>query len=423
MSTTSDPAPVFTATPAQTVFVDDRNAETAYVGGVGSGKTASGVQRAARHLKEWNPGEMGLIVAPTVPMMDNAIIPELRKWGLLDGPGVTFNRSKKRVEYPNGSVLILESANNDKKIERLRAMNLAWAWIDEAAYQARKVYNVVSDRLRVGSYRNLFVTTTPRGFNWVHEVFADLDEYTHPHDLPEGEVRRSASTTSVLGVPTDANPENPDDYIRRQERQRSGEAYEQEIQGKFVSFEGLVYKWFGRDHRVARDDLPETWDRTLYGVDWGGSAPTAIVTIRKSGDELYVVDEFYQSRVVNDTIIAELRDLFDTYGRGPIYCDTNEPRAIEQLKREGFPAREADKSVETGIRHVSSRRDALHVVDDCQHTVDEFNTYQYKDGGDSDRVLKENDHLMDALRYALFTDQPLDRDPRRDEDDSGVSYV
>lgn len=32
-----------------------------------------------------------------------------------------------------------------------------------------------------------------------------------------------------------------------------------------------------------------------------------------------------------------------------------------------------------------------------------MNQYQYKDGGDSDDPLKQNDHAMDALRYALFT--------------------
>jgi len=394
----------FDAAPGQEAFILSRNAETAYVGGVGSGKTAAGVLRSKRHVTEWNPGETGAIVSPTVPMLRNVIEPELRKWGLLDAPGVEYRRSENRIDYPNGATIILESANNDRKIERLRGLNLAWAWMDEAAYQAAKVYNVLSDRLRVGAYRNLFATTTPRGFNWVHDVFAEPLPDTPAVDLPDGAVYRNAATTSVLGVSTRANPAHPDDYIERQERQRSGEAYEQEIEGQFVSFEGLVYKWFDRENRVPTDALPERWDKTIYGLDWGGSAPTAILVCRQSGDEWYVVDEFYEPRVVNETIVAELERMHDRYGRGPIYCDTNEPRAIEQLNREGFDAREADKSVETGIRHVDSLRERLYVGETCQHTIDEFNTYQYKDGGDSDDVLKENDHAMDALRYALFTD-------------------
>ena len=399
----------FDAAPGQEAFILSRNTETAYVGGVGSGKTAAGVIRAKRHVTEWNTGGTGAIVSPTVPMLRNVIEPELRKWGLLDAPGVEYRRSENRIDFPNGATIILESANNDRKIERLRGLNLAWAWMDEAAYQDAKVYNVLSDRLRVGEYRNLFATTTPRGFNWVYDVFAKPLPDEPAVELPDGDVYRNDATTSVLGVSTRANPDHPDDYIERQERQRSGEAYEQEIEGKFVSFEGLVYKWFGRDHRVPDDALPETYDRTLYGVDWGGSAPTAIVALRQSGEEWYAVDEFYERRVVNDTIISELERMERAYGAGPIYCDTNEPRAIEQLSREGFDAREADKSVETGIRHVSSIRDRLNVAESCQNLVDEFNTYQYKDGGESDDVLKENDHLMDALRYALFTDSQTKR--------------
>jgi len=412
--------PVFAATPGQTVFIDDRASETAYVGGVGSGKTAAGVIRARRHVTEWNPGQMGVIVSPTVPMLRNAIIPELRKWGLLGGPGVDFNRSEKRIEYPNDSVIVLESANNKRKIDRLRAMNLAWAWMDEAAYQSREAFNVLSDRLRVGNYRNLFATTTPRGFNWVHDVFAapmpDDPDVTLPADKGGGEVRRNESTTAVLGVSTRGNPQNPADYIERQERRRSGEAYRQEIEGEFVSFEGLVYKWFDDENRVTRAALPDTYDKTIYGIDWGGSAPTAILALRQAGDDWYLVDEFYQRRVVNETIIAELSRMHDTHGPGPVYCDTNEPRAIEQLSREGYDAREADKAVETGIRYVDSLRDRLHIADDCQNVINEFNAYQYKNAGESDDVLKENDHAMDALRYALFTDHERGQT-------TGVSYA
>ena len=402
MSTTSD-AETFKATPQQTIFVSDQNSETAYIGGVGSGKTASGVIRARRHITEWNVGSVGVIVSPTVPMLRNVIVPELRKWGLLDQPGIEYKRSENRIEYPNGSVVILESANNDRKIERLRGLNLAWAWMDEAAYQPRKVYNVLSDRLRVGDYRNLFATTTPRGYNWVHDIFGDLGDDASKRDLPDGAAVRSPSTTSILGVSTRANPANPQDYIERQERQRSGESYAQEIEGEFVNFEGLVYKWFGEANTIADDELPESFDKTIYGLDFGGAVPTAIVCVRQSGDDWFVVDEFYEPRVTDDTIAAELQSMYSEYGRGPIYAD-HEPRTIRKLKREGLRAKEADKSVDEGIRHVSALRNNLYVCRSCQNVVDEFNSYQYKDGGNSDDVLKEQDHLMDALRYALFTD-------------------
>ena len=387
----------------QFAFVTDTNAETAYIGGVGSGKTTGGVFRAGKHVADWNVGHTGVIVSPTVPMLRNVIEPELRKWGLLGKPGIEHRKTENRIEYPNGSTIILESANNDRKIERLRGLNLAWAWMDEAAYQPRKVYQILNDRLRVGDYRNLFVTTTPRGYNWLYDQFADLPDDAETESVADGTVARTPTTTTVMGVSTRANPANPADYIERQERQRSGESYAQEIEGEFVNFEGLVYKWFGESNTIADDELPDSFDKTIYGLDFGGAVPTAIVCVRQSGDDWFVVDEFYEPRVTDDTIAAELQSMYETYGRGPIYAD-HEPRTIRKLKREGLQAKEADKSVDEGIRHVSTLRNNLGVCRSCQNLINEFNSYQYKDGGDSDDVLKEQDHLMDALRYALFTD-------------------
>jgi len=295
--------------PAQSAFVGDTNTETAYVGGVGSGKTAAGVIRAMRHVTRWNPGATGAIVSPTVPMLRNVIEPELRKWGLLDRPGIEYRKSENRIEYENGATIILESANNDRKIERLRGLNLAWAWMDEAAYQPEKVYNVLSDRLRVGDYRNLFVTTTPRGFNWVYERFAPgddaPDDATEP--IADGRLYRTDTTTSVLGVSTRANPDNPDDYIARQERQRAGAGFDQEIEGEFVEhgaglltddmittvpaseLEGRPLEWHvavdlgvETDARKARENDTDYWALAIVAEDrYSGEAFLAEICRRR----------------------------------------------------------------------------------------------------------------------------------------------
>jgi phage terminase large subunit len=95
--------------------------------------------------------------------------------------------------------------------------------------------------------------------------------------------------------------------------------------------------------------------------------------------------------------------LVDEYGEGPLYCDPSEPANIEQFRRDGLPARKAENDVTPGIQHVASVRDQLQVAAHCQNVRNEFRQYQYKDGGDSDAPLKQHDHAMDALRYALFS--------------------
>jgi PBSX family phage terminase large subunit len=383
--------------PAQQAFVDDRNTKTGYIGGVGSGKTTGGVFRAGRHVSDWNEGHTGVIVCPTVPMLRNVIVDELRQWGLLDKPGIEYRRSENRIEYPNGSTIILESANNDRKIERLRGLNLAWAWMDEAAYLPEKVYRILSDRLRVGNYRNLFATTTPRGFNWLYDVFGDIDVDGEP--IADGKLLRGATTTSIVGVSTRANPGNPEDYIEREERQHTGESYHQEVEGEFTKFSGLIFPWFGDDNLV--DEAPERYDEAIYGVDWGHNNPSTVLALVRDGETWTAVEEHYETRwTVNDHSRA-MQDMQERWGPGRIYCDPSEPANIEQFQRDGLDAKAAENDVTPGIQHVSSMREDLHVVETCQNLRNEFSQYQYKDG--QDKPEKANDHLMDSLRYALFT--------------------
>ena len=384
-----------------------------YISGVGAGKTAAGVMRTALNANVWNPGEMGAIVAPTTTMIKDVIIPLMREWGLLDRWTYKSSHTEEPgLHTPEGGRILILSADNQRTIERLAGLNLAYWWIDEGARVPERAIEILEQRLRVGQYRNGYVTTTPMGYDHIYDFFVgERDGDTREYGAAK--LHDTGSRLSILNVPTFANPHTPDDF-KDEMRAKEGQVFDREVMGEFTDFDGLVYKWFDGENRVPNDELPETYDRTLYGVDWGGSAPTAIVALRESGGDWYAVDEFYERRVVNDTIIGELERMEAEYGHGPIYCDTNEPRAIEQLSREGFDAREADKSVETGIRYVSSLRDRLHVAESCVRTVEEFNSYQYKDGGESDKVLKENDHLMDALRYALFTDSNT---PSRDPSD------
>lgn len=390
----------FNGNEAQGAYVRDTHAETAYIGGVGSGKTVAGLMRTARHIFEWNPGETLAIVAPTVPMLRNVIIPEMRKWGLLGQPGIEYRKSENLALYPNGTRLILESANNARKIQRLRGLNLAAAWLDEVAEQQERTYRILGDRLRTGNYRNLYATGTPKGFNWVYNEFADIDP-THEESVADGRLIYNDYTAAVVGVSTDANQANPDDYIESRKRQHTGQSYQQEVEGEFVQFEGLVYPWFDEDNLV--DEPPADYDEVVYGVDWGYNNPAVCLAVVRSGDRWTVVDEWYERRCTADDHAQAVASMVDRWGPGAIYCDPSEPANIEVFQRELLDARPAINDVIPGIQHVSSVRDRLRVVRSCQNLRNEMNQYQYEDDDVKDQPLKQNDHATDGLRYALFS--------------------
>lgn len=371
---------------AQREFVESRARYAAFISGIGAGKTVGGVGRLLRNVYEWNPGHTGYVIAPTVPSLRNVIIPELEKWGVLQA--ADYNRTEKKLTFPNGSTVIFESADNDRKIERLRGPSIAWFWMDEAATIDERAWDIMVGRLRDGEHLNAFVTTTPKGENWIHTKFVN----------PE---TRLGGADVVRGVPTHENPHLPDDYTEEIVEEYEGRFYEQEVLGEFVGFEGLIYPWFTEENLTS--DPPESYDEVFYGVDWGHNNPAVCLAIVKASDEYHVVDEWYERRCTVQDHSRAVEDLVSEYGDGPIYCDPSEPANIEQFRRDGLPARKAENDVTPGIQLVASLSDDLRVSESCQNVRNEFNQYQYRDGGDSDNPLKQHDHAMDALRYALFS--------------------
>lgn len=363
-----------------------------FTSGIGAGKTLAGIMRVCANAREWNPGEMGAIVTPTSLGIKNAILPKLSRWGFLDrweyhGP----QSEAPGLHLPDGTRILLESANDDRKVERLRGYDLAWFWIDEAALVPEKAWRILTGRLRVGDYRNAFITTTPKGYNWVHERFVDED--TKLDDVH-----------NILGVPSFANPHNPIDYRRDILAEYEGTFYDQEVLGEFTKFEGLVYRWFGDEH-VLRGDRPaaDAFDEFIYGVDFGFDNPSAILAIGRRGDQYVVVEEFYESRCTESDLATHARTMQERWGPGRFYCDPSDPSAIGEFRRAELNAQGAINDVTPGIRTVTRLQDDLRVHEGCQALRNEFNQYQYDEASEKDAPLKKNDHAMDGLRYALHT--------------------
>lgn len=389
----------------QEQFLSSQETYHGFISGIGAGKTAAGIIRVLLNVQYWNPGETGMIIAPTVPALRNVIIPELRKWNVLNL--CEYKASENLLVFPNGSRVILESADNERKIDRLRGPSIAWFWMDEAAVIDKQAWDILLGRLRTGEYRNASITTTPKGFNWVYDRFGPDEE--------------RPQTNSILKVPSTANPHTPDDYKNQIIEEFEGSFYEQEVLGAFTHFEGLVYPWFGEDHLT--DEPPDDYDEVIYGVDWGFSNPAVVLAVTREGDRWTVVDTWYETRCTTGDQATAVKDMQGRWGPGPIYCDPSEPSDIEEFHREELAARPAANDVTPGIKHVSSLRDELRVVRTCQPVRNEFNQYQYKDDDEKDAPIKQNDHAMDALRYALFTHMATGTPNRRTPSSAGKRNI
>lgn len=160
-------------------------------------------------------------------------------------------------------------------------------------------------------------------------------------------------------------------------------------------------------HWKLCDDLPLKGE-IFMGCDFGFNVPTSLVLCELYEGAIYVKELLHQTRLTTGDLIERYKDI-GVSKTIEIFCDNAEPKTIEELRRAGYNAKEADKDVTEGIRKVKSM--PLYITENSSNIVSEIKAYKWKTDvngkivkdKDKDEPVKLNDHAMDAMRYAVFT--------------------
>lgn len=182
-------------------------------------------------------------------------------------------------------------------------------------------------------------------------------------------------------------------------------AYEHEYLGVPNGSGGAVFEYL--DIRTITDEELEQQDTIYQGVDWGWF-PDHFAFVRlaynHAQDTIIFLDEYYVNKRKNATTAQWIIDKgYDDY---VITCDSAEPKSINDYKDSGLNARPAKKgagSVEYGMKWLQCRKI---VIDPARtpNVYEEFSKYEYerdKEGNVISGYPDENNHLIDATRYAL----------------------
>lgn len=182
-------------------------------------------------------------------------------------------------------------------------------------------------------------------------------------------------------------------------------AYEHEYLGVPVGTGGNVFE--NIELRDISDKEIAQFDRIFQGADWGWFPdPFAFIRIHydRARETLYIVDEIYGNKLTNEESAKRIKD--KGYTDAYVTCDSAEPKSIADYRASGVPAKEAIKgpgSVDYGMKWLQRRK----IVIDRRRTPNayrEFVGYEYernKDGEIISGYPDENNHLIDAARYAM----------------------
>ncbi|MDR0387235.1 MAG: terminase, partial [Treponema sp.] len=233
--------------------------------------------------------------------------------------------------------------------------------------------------------------------HWAYKIFVLKKAFLSGEALEKPELYRS-----MMLNPEDNRDHLPDDYISDildalPEKQRA-----RFRDGLWVKAEGVIYDRFDESMIVKPDELPERFDRYTAGQDFGLNITNVKIGI--AGDRIYVLADYGSYNMTTKSFNAELeaRGWFGengNYESFPVFCDPAGGERIQEITN----GVKANNSVEAGIDYINAKieRRQFFVCSVCSGVLSEIWDYCRDEGGE---IVNVNDHYMDAMRYAVFSD-------------------
>lgn len=334
-----------------------------------------------------------------------------------DGLAVILGVTKSTIERN-----VLEPMRNlygDMLVGTISSDNTAWIFGEKCyCLGAEKVSQV--SKIRGASIKYCYGDEVA---DWSEEVFALLKsrldkEYscfdgTFNPQYPDHWLKKFLDSNADIFSQTytiDDNPFLPESFKENLKKEYEGTVYyDRYILGLWVRAEGLVYPMFGDD--CITQEIPDTGDYYI-SIDYGTLNPfSAGLWCVGKRSAVRIAEIYYSGRETRaQKTDEEYCDMVERLaGEKTVRAVVVDPSAasfIEALRRRGrFKVRHADNDVMNGIRTVSDflRNGKIKIHESCENTIREFGLYRWDEKSEVDRVVKENDHAMDEVRYMAMT--------------------
>ena len=371
-----------------------------YFGGAGSGKS---VFLATRCVLDALAGRNILIVRQVARTLQKSCWNEVNKAISRLGLSHLFSVSKSDMLLTarnNGAQILFAGLDDVEKIKSLTPARgaLTDIWIEEATECQYRDFKQLDKRLRGISRhpKRLSLSFNPIArTHWIYKEFFSIWRDGRPY-------AESPQVSILKTTYKDNRFLTPDDRLAL-ENERDPYFYQVYTLGNWgVAGDVIFTNW-----RVEAlpDPVP---GETRMGLDFGFAAdPCGFLLLRydRRRRRVCVLDELWEKGLTNLALAERLRPYA---ALGPIACDSAEPKSIAELRALGlrvYPVRKGPDSILHGIQWL--RQQELILSPACQHLRQELAGYQWqrdRDGSALPRPQDRDNHLIDAMRYALEED-------------------
>lgn len=295
-----------------------------------------------------------------------------------------FNKTELNYEFVNGSVIQFRS------IDKMKAHGLSRdvLFVNEANAFTYETFDQLASRTE----DFVIVDYNPTSEFWAHK------------ELVNG---KHKNRTSFVVLTYEDNEALSKQIVENIESHKPKEGEEPSNYwtvyglGQIGTLEGNIYSGW---EEIPAEEIIKQGKLVRYGLDFGFSNDeSAMVGIYElEGNKTGVVQFIYQKGILG----SQYAEILKSHNIDPsvlIVADSARPEIIAEIKTAGFRCVGADKnagSVKRGIDRVCQRQ-IVYAGDDLKREYLSYAWRKKRTGEILDEPEDGNDHLMDALRYAI----------------------
>lgn len=320
---------------------------------------------------------------------------------ILVGGIIRYNRGLGEFILFNRKIYVV-GANDERAEGKIRGSTFAGALVDEISIIPESFFKMLLSRLSVKGAK-LFGTTNPDSpYHWLKSEFID---------------RKNELNLLVFKFTLEDNPSLTPEYTNSLKKEYQGLWYKRFIEGQWVLAEGAVYDFFDQSFHVVKES-PTYAKYFILGIDYGTTNAFAAILIGFNDDHhpaIWVEKEYYWDsknkgyQKTDSEYAIDIHREFEGYPIRMVYVDPAAASFELELRRQKKPIKQAKNEVLNGIRFVSSLfiQGDLVIKKSCINLLKEIESYVWDSRSvkmGEDRPLKQRDHALDAMRYALYTE-------------------
>lgn len=307
-----------------------------------------------------------------------------------------FDVTLTEIRAKRGNGLIIFQGMQDHTADSIKSLEgFDVAWVEEAQNLSKRSLELLRPTIRKENSELWFSWNPENETDAVDSFFKQMqDNY--------------ATDYILIHANFSDNPFLPTELFNEQEYDRrfNPSTYEHIWLGGYnTKSDALIFKGKFRVESFNTDGLGNPY----HGLDFGfANDPTAAIRCYIHDRKLYISHEAGAVGLELDYTAEFLKERIENIHKYVIRADNARPESISYLKRHGLsmitPTIKGKGSIEDGIEFIRSF-EAIIIHERCVETAREFRLYSYKtdphSGDILPQILDENNHYIDALRYAL----------------------